>query len=151
MFKNNFNIDNKAQISLEFMLIAMISLLIISLVSIPLLGLGMDYSKDVVDSLNVKTELNKIVAGITFCYNSGRGSKKILLLDFNKDTYVRFLNNNSNGLAIASIGLSDNSSNTICQSFDYPLLNEEIHFSKGYNKLKIEWSEDSNLIELTLI
>ena len=103
------------------------------------------------DSLNAKTELSKITEGIDFCYNSGKGSKKIVLIDLNNDLEINLLNNNSKGLAVADLDLSNNDSKTIYQSFDCPLLNENIVLSKGFNKVLIEWSDESGLIEVSKI
>ncbi len=151
MLFNKIFREDRAQLSLEYILIAMMSILLITLISIPILGLSIDYSFDVVDSLNAKTELSKITEGIDFCYNSGKGSKKIVLIDLNNDLEINLLNNNSKGLAVADLDLSNNDSKTIYQSFDCPLLNENIVLSKGFNKVLIEWSDESGLIEVSKI
>ena len=129
----------------------MISILLITLISIPILGLSIDYSFDVVDSLNAKSELSKITEGIDFCYNSGKGSKKIILVDLDNDLEIRLLNNGSKGLAVADLDLSNNDTEQIYRSFDCPLLNENIRLSKGFNKILIEWSDESGLIEVSRI
>ena len=92
------------------------------------------------DSLNAKTELSKITEGIDFCYNSGKGSKKIVFIDLNNDLEINLLNNNSKGMAVADLDLSNND-----------LLNENIVLSKGFNKVLIEWSDESGLIEVSKI
>ena len=43
--------------------------------------------------------------------------------------------------------LSDNSKE-ITSSFDCNALNENIHLSKGFNKIAVNWDEDSNMIEV---
>lgn len=54
------------------------AVLIISMVSVPILLTAIDYSSDVIDSINSKAELNKITDAIDYCYSSGKGSKDCL-------------------------------------------------------------------------
>lgn len=151
LFGKIFRLDNKGQLSLEYILIAMVSILLVTLISIPILGLSIDYSFDVVDSLNAKSELSKITGAVDFCYNSGKGSKKIVLIDLKNDLEISLLNNGSKGVAVADLDLSNNDSKRICLPFDCPFLNENIRLSKGFNKVLVEWSDDSGLIEVSKI
>ena len=52
-------IDNKGQLSLEYVLSSMIVILIISLISVPILLTAIDYSNDIIDSINAKSELSR--------------------------------------------------------------------------------------------
>ena len=146
----NFISDRKAQLSLEYILSSMIVILIISLISVPILLTAIDYSNDVIDSINSKNELNKVTDAIDFCYSSGKGSKRIVYVDFNQDVNIKFHNDGEKGLASSILNLSDNSKE-ISSSFDYPFLNENIHLSKGFNKIIVKWNEDSNRIEVDRI
>ena len=139
--------DNKGQLSLEYILGTMIVILIISLISVPILLSAIDYSNDVIDSINSKNELNKITDAIDFCYSSGKGCKRVVNVDFNQDVDIKFYNGGKDGLATLSLNLSDNAKD-ISSSFEYPFLNENIHLSKGFNKIIVKWDDDSNKIEL---
>ena len=103
--KNSY-IGNKGQLSLEFILSSMIVILIISLVSVPILLTAMDYSNDMVDSINSKSELSKITDAIDFCYASGKGSKRIVLVDFNRNVDIRLHNDGKRGFASINLNLS---------------------------------------------
>lgn len=144
-------IDNKGQLSLEYILSAMIVILIISLLSVPVLSLTMDYSNDIIDSINAKNELSKITDAIDFCYNSGKGSKRVVLIDFNRDVSIRFSNNAAGGIAYLNLNLSDGKSKEIISNFDYTDLNTNIQFSKGFNKVLVEWDEETGLIRISKI
>ena len=144
--KNSY-IGNKGQLSLEFILSSMIVILIISLISVPILLTAMDYSNDILDSINSKSELSKITDAIDFCYASGKGSKRIVLVDFNRNVDIRLYNDGKNGLASISLNLSDNSQE-ITSYFDYNGLNENIHLSKGFNRIAVKWDDNSNVIEI---
>ena len=140
-------IDKKGQLSLEYVLSSMIVILIISLISVPILLTAMDYSNDIIDSINAKNELFKITDAIDFCYSSGKGSKRIVYVDLNRNVDIRLYNDGNKGFASIDLNLSDNSKE-ITSSFDYNDLNENIHLSKGFNKITVIWDEDSNMIEV---
>ena len=140
-------IDKKGQLSLEYVLSSMIVILIISLISVPILLTAMDYSNDIIDSINAKSELSKITDAIDFCYASGKGSKRIVYVDLNRNVDIRLYNDGNKGFASIDLNLSDNSKE-ITSSFDYNGLNENIHLSKGFNKIAVNWDEDSNMIEV---
>ena len=143
-------IDNKGQLSLEYVLSSMIAILIISLISIPILLTAMDYSNDIIDTINSKSELSKITDAIDFCYASGKGSKRIVLVDFNRNVDIRFYNDGKKGFATISLNLSDNAKE-ITNTFDYNGLNENIHLQKGFNRIAVKWNEDSNMIEVNRV
>lgn len=143
----NISIGNKGQLSLEYVLSFMIVILIISLISVPILLTAMDYSNDILDSINSKSELSKITDAIDFCYASGKGSKRTVLVDFNRNVDIRLYNDGKNGLALINLNLSDNSQE-ITRYFDYNGLNENIHLSKGFNRIAVKWDENSNVIEV---
>ena len=140
-------IDKKGQLSLEYVLSSMIVILIITLISVPILLTAMDYSNDIIDSINAKSELSKITDAIDFCYASGKGSKRIVYVDLNRNVDIRLYNDGNKGFASIDLNLSDNSKE-ITSSFDYNGLNENIHLSKGFNKITVIWDEDSNMIEV---
>ena len=143
----NIALGNKGQLSLEYVLSSMIVILIISLISVPILLSAIDYSNDIMDSINSKSELSKITDAIDFCYASGKGSRRIVLVDFNRNVDVRLYNDGKNGFASINLNLSDNSKE-ITSYFDYNGLNENIHLSKGYNRIAVKWDDNSNLIEV---
>lgn len=140
-------LGNKGQLSLEYVLSSMIVILIISLISIPILLTAIDFSNDIMDSINSKSELSKITDAIDFCYASGKGSKRVVLVDFNRNVDIRLYNDGKNGLASINLNLSDNSKE-ITRYFDYNGLNENIHLSKGFNRIAVKWDENSNVIEV---
>ena len=143
----DLKMDKKGQLSLEYILLSMMAILIISLLSVPILLTAIDYSSDIIDSINSKAELSKITDAIDYCYSSGKGSKRIVYVDFNQDVDVKLSNNGKKGLASINLILSDNAKE-ITSSFDYTGLNENIHLSGGFNKILVKWDEDSNMIEV---
>ena len=95
----DLKMDKKGQLSLEYILLSMMAILIISLLSVPILLTAIDYSSDIIDSINSKAELSKITDAIDYCYSSGKGSKRMVYVDFNQDVDVKLSNNGKKGLA----------------------------------------------------
>ena len=144
----SLNIDNKGQLSLEYILSSMIVIIIISLISVPILLSTIDFSNDVMDSINSKNELHKICDAIDYCYFSGKGSKRIVYVDLNRDANLRLFNNGNKGIASINLNLSDGFKE-ISDYYECNNLNENIHLSKGFSKIRVEWNERSNKIEVS--
>ena len=68
-------------------------------------------------------------------------------MDFNKNVDIKLYNDGNKGLASINLNLSDNSKE-IRSSFDYNALNDNIHLSKGFNKIAVNWDGNSNMIEV---
>ena len=98
-------------------------------------------------SLNAPNQLSKITDAIDFCHASGKESKRIVYVDLNRNMDIRLYNNDKKGFASIDLNLSDNSKE-ITSSFDCNALNENIHLSKGFNRIAVKWDEDSNVIEV---
>ena len=141
------NLDKKGQLSLEYILSAMIVILIISLISVPILLNAIDYSNDVIDSINAKNELYKITDAIDFCYSSGKGSRKIVFTDFYRSCTIKLSSNGQNGIASINLNLSKDYKN-IKSDFQYNGLNKNLELSKGFNKVLVQWNEETNDIEV---
>lgn len=139
--------DSKGQLSLEYILSSMIVILIISLVTIPILLTAIDYSNDIIDSINAKNDLSEITDAIDYCYFSGKGSKRIVYIDLNQDANIMFFNDGQKGSASICLNLSDGC-REIMDSYDYIGLNGNIHLSKGFNRLSVEWDDESDKIEV---
>lgn len=144
------NLDNKGQLSLEYILGAMIVILIISLISVPILLNTIDYSNDIIDSLNAKNEMNKITDAIDFCYSSGKGSRKIVFTDLYKSCTIKFSSNGQKGIASINLNLSKETKN-IMSDFQYGGLNKNLELSKGFNKILVQWNEETGDIEVKKI
>ena len=68
--------DNRGQISLEYLLITVISLIVLIAFTLPLMDYGMGTAMDISDSLKVKSDLSDIAFAVKTVYNEGQGSKQ---------------------------------------------------------------------------
>lgn len=123
-------------------------ILILGSIIFPLVTHGINCTSDVYTAVSSKNEIVKLCSAIDYCYYSGKGSKKLVYLNFNKNTVIKLSNENNLGLATSKINLSQNSSKYFRIYLDCPFINEEIKFSKGFNKIVVEWPENSDYILL---
>lgn len=133
--------SNKGQLSIEYLFIFIISLTLITVILIPLISSSLDYAIDVTHTYNTKAELSEIVNGINEVYASGSGSKRTILLTMPEDCVLSFSSNGVN----TNLKLSDDKIKNIKLNVeDNSLNNPPIQLKKGYNKLCIEWPENTS-------
>lgn len=133
--------ENNGQISFEYLMLFIISLILINLLVIPMISTSIDYAEDLNTAYQMKAEMSKVSNGINQVYSTGSGSKSTVYLNIPTNTVFDI----NNGVLYCSILLKDNSSKIINVSSDDLDLNTRIHLYKGYNKLSIEWNNDSNI------
>ncbi|WP_406537301.1 class III signal peptide-containing protein, partial [Methanobrevibacter sp.] len=80
--------DNRAQISLEYILIFAISLLVLMIFTLPLAEDSIKNTVDVSDSLNARYCMSNIAQAIKEVYGEGQGSKRTLDIDSDKQIRV---------------------------------------------------------------
>lgn len=138
-------LDNKGQLSLEYVLVFMMGILILTLISFPLVNYSIDSINDVLDSINSKSELEKLSDAIDYCYVSGKGSKRVVLLDFRKNNYVNLISSNNNKTIIKSnVYLNNGELKNVSIESDASFDTNSLSFTKGFNKIIIQWSDYSN-------
>lgn len=73
--------EERAQVSLEYLLIFSISLIILIAFTMPLLKQSMDNTFDVSDALKSKSDLSKIAHAISQVYGEGQGSRQTVTIE----------------------------------------------------------------------
>jgi len=146
--KDNFSNDFKGQLSLEYLLISFLTILILVTILLPLANLGIDLGLDSSNTLEIKSEVSKIANGIDSVYSNGAGSRRTIAIQVPKDINIRFSKdpNFEKGLATVNHVLSDGSLKKIELSYKYPNLNFDLHLTKGYNTIIIDWPINSTEI-----
>ncbi len=131
--------DDRAQISLEYLLIFAISLLVIIVFTLPLAEESIKDTMDVNDALVVKSDLSKISQAIKIVYGQGQGSKQIIRLHVSKDIRI----NIRNDYVSSNIKLKDNSDKRIVEHVDSNIKQTSFSLDKGENIIIVEWPENS--------
>ncbi|MDR1819483.1 MAG: class III signal peptide-containing protein [Methanobrevibacter sp.] len=136
--------DNKGQLSVEYLLIFLISILILIAITLPTLEFGISNSLDMMNIIKTKSEIVKITEAINTIYSNCIGSKKTVIIDIPKDTTLYF----SFKSVYFDYLLSDGNMKRIYLNCDYPDLTNTITLSKGINKINVEWSVNNDKIEV---
>ena len=135
-------LDNKGQLSLEYLLIFSISLILLIVFTLPLVSLASETILDSTDVVLIKNDMNKIATGINQVYNEGEYSKRTVYIDVKEDIQ---LNINDNKIT-TDIHLRDNLIKHLEVSHLNSDLNILLNLYKGVNKIVIEWPENSTKI-----
>lgn len=128
-------IDDKGQISLEYLLIFAVSLIILIAFTLPLVETALENTLDVSDSLNAKNELSKLSGAISQVYGEGQGSKQTIYLGINKEMDVKILNSYLSG----SYVMHDGNIKEIKLNYNSNLNSGSLFLDKGENKIIVEW------------
>lgn len=147
----NFDIlvdEIKGQLSLEYLFIFIISIILIISLILPLIGTGFDYTSDVTNSYQIKAELSQLANGINYVYASGSGSKRTILVNMPEDIELNIYSQNNKGFIQAEIILSDNNTKEIIVETKKTNINSNLFLYKGFNKVVIQWSDNSSNIDI---
>lgn len=139
--------DNKGQLSIEYLLIVFISILILIAITLPTLEFGISNYMDMTNILKIKSEAVKITEAVNNIYYNGIGSRKTVTVDVPKDTTLHLDSKN----AYFDYMLSDGDMKRVYLNNKCPDLINTLELSKGTNKIVVEWSINSDRIEITLI
>ena len=146
----NLHNDKKGQLSIEFLLISLISILMIVSISLPLTEIAVDSTISSVKLLETKSEISKITNSIDDVYSDGVGSKRILYVEMPKETYLIFSNDSvlKKGTVAGNLDVF-NYSKQIKIMFNADNINSRLNFKKNINyKVTIEWPIDTENIIL---
>lgn len=127
--------DNRAQISLEYILIFAISLAVLMIFTLPLAEYSIMNTLDVSDSLNAKYEISRIAQAVKEVYGEGQGSKRTVNVDSDKTIKISL----SDSYISCSLKLKSNSNKQIKESFKSTLKKTSITLNKGSNVIIVEW------------
>ena len=134
--------DSKGQVSLEYLLILVVSLMILIVFTLPLMEDSIKMTLDVSDSLKVKSDLSDIVSAITTVYNEGQGSKQTVHIQSKEPIKV----NVGSDYVSANVGLHDHKYKAIGLACKSNLKSSSINLKKGNNIIVVEWPvNDENM------
>ncbi|WP_299526237.1 class III signal peptide-containing protein [uncultured Methanobrevibacter sp.] len=130
--------ENKGQISVEYLFIFAISLIILTVFTIPLANLAIEKTTDVSNALNVKSQLYKIASGINQVYSEGQGAKQSINLELDENVNVNIYRNHLS----ANVKFNDKSSKLIKVNHDCDDVSGVLQLNKGKNTIIIQWPEN---------
>lgn len=107
--------DNNGQLSLEYLLIFFVSIIILSIISIPLVYDTMDNINDIKKTVEVKNSLTEIANNVHIIYSTDYCTKKTVPIQIhdNMTIYCNNASKNNNYYIYSYVKLSDNSSKKV--------------------------------------
>lgn len=136
--------DDKGQVSLEYLLIFAITFIILIVFTLPLLEESMKNTFDVSDSLKTKSDLSRLSQAIKQVYGQGQGSRITMDLDINSPVKIDV----SNNYVSAKIKLKNNQYKEIKVPVKSKLKTSSFKLSKGKNTFVIEWPVGSEYMAI---
>jgi uncharacterized protein (UPF0333 family) len=136
--------DNKGQLSAEYLFIILVFLIILAVVTIPLMGKTIDASNDVSKVSDAKIAITSIINAADIVYANGPASKRTLDLYIPQNT-----NLNMNGKSIAMIVTLSDRTQSVNGTTEKDLKTSVISLSKNWHTFQIQWNIGDNFITVT--
>lgn len=143
-----FRMDENGQASVEYVLLSLIFLIIISSVTIPLVGKSIDSSTDVSDTSNVNAAVNSIANAVGVVYANGPGAKRTINVYFPVGGVLTTTNN----VLSLPVTLSNGTNKNVNAQLPYPVTltpNGNVNAKKNYNAT-VTWTTGANSINVAL-
>lgn len=128
-------VDNRGQVSLEYMLILAISLILLLVFTMPLTELTVQGTMDVSDTMDMKSDLSELSHAIKTVYGQGQGSKQSVNLIVKKSVNINIDQNHVS----CNLKLKDGSTKTVNVYYTSNIKKTSIPLSKGSNTIVVEW------------
>lgn len=136
--------DDKGQVSLEYLLIFAISLMLLTVFTLPLADLTIGNTLDVSDTLSAKSDLSKISQAIEEVYGQGQGSKQMVHVVSSKDLKVNVANN----YISCNLKLNGGQQKSEKIYFKSTLEKSDIYLRRGENSIIVEWPENTENMQI---
>lgn len=135
-------VDEQGQLSLELILIFAISIIVLTIFSLPLSELAIGNTLEVSEVINTKSNLYEIANGINEVYSQGQGAKKIITIN-SDNSYLIKISPNS---LTTTLTLENGDKKNLKVNHEYNNLNLIINIEKGKNRIIINWDENSDYL-----
>jgi uncharacterized protein (UPF0333 family) len=140
--------DDKGQISAEYLLLIVVILTILTAVTIPLMGQSIDASNDVSWTSDAKVAVESVANAVNIVYANGPGSKRTF------DVYIpqnnMRLQTSGNEIFIVT-NLTDGTSKNVSAATGYNLNTTSINLNKNWHKIQVYWTIGTNTISITAL
>jgi uncharacterized protein (UPF0333 family) len=133
--------DDIGQISVEYLLLIVVVLIIISSVTIPLIGQSVDASNDVSNVADAKNAVNELANGVNIIYANGPGAKRTL------NVYIPQNMTLQNGTNIITLNAT---AKTVNSTVEYPVNIINGTLTKNWYTATIQWNPGSSTITITM-
>ena len=137
--------DNRGQVSLEYLLIFAISMILLIAFTLPLTDFTIQTTLDVSDSLDMKSDLSKLSQAIQTVYGQGQGSRQIVNIFSQAPSKIDVTDSHVS----CNLKLKDGSRKLVKVTSKSNLAKTTIPISEGTNTIVVEWPVGSETIHKT--
>ena len=138
--------DVRGQVSVEYLLVVLVLILVLSLVTVPLIGQSLDASSDVSSASDAKIAVENIANAADVVYANGPGAKRTLTVYIPQTTQLVTFNNTV-GL---NITYSNGTAGIINTTTQYPVANNTFAVSEGWHTVVVTWQLNNNYVSYTI-
>ncbi|BDH79371.1 MAG TPA: class III signal peptide-containing protein [Methanothermobacter sp.] len=139
--------DDKGQVSFEYLMLILVAILILGTVTIPLVGRAIDASNDVSRASDAKVAVESIANAADIVYANGPGAKRTITFYIPQDGIIGF----NNGVIYFDVTLSNGTTRRINAPTEYGNITmTPTSLTRGWHKAVISWPNKSNNILITV-
>ena len=136
--------DNRGQVSLEYLLIFAISMILLIAFTLPLTDFTIQTTLDVSDSLDTKSDLSKLSQAIQTVYGQGQGSRQIVNIISQAPSKIDVTDSHVS----CNLKLKDGSRKLVKVTSKSNLAKTTIPISEGTNTIVVEWPVGSETMNI---
>ena len=136
--------DNRGQVSLEYLLIFAISMILLIAFTLPLTAFTIQTTLDVSDSLDMKSDLSKLSQAIQTVYGQGQGSRQIVNIISQAPSKIDVTDSHVS----CNLKLKDGSRKLVKVTSKSNLAKTTIPISEGTNTIVVEWPVGSETMNI---
>jgi uncharacterized protein (UPF0333 family) len=138
--------DVKGQASVEYLLLALVFLIIIGSITVPLVGKSIDTSMDVSDTANVNAAITTITNAVGLVYSNGPNSKRTLNVYFPVSGTLSV----AGGKLQMPVTLSNGTTKVVNSTVPTNVTLVNPNVNKGNYNVTVTWTSGANPIIVTL-
>ena len=136
--------DNRGQVSLEYLLIFAISMILLIAFTLPLTDFTIQTTLDVSDSLDMRSDLSKLSQAIQTVYGQGQGSRQIVNIISQAPSKIDVTDSHVS----CNLKLKDGSRKLVKVTSKSNLAKTTIPISEGTNTIVVEWPVGSETMNI---
>lgn len=136
--------DNRGQVSLEYLLIFAVSMMLLIAFTLPLTDFTIQTTLDVSDSLDMKSDLSKLSQAIQTVYGQGQGSRQIVNIISQAPSKIDVTDSHVS----CNLKLKDGSRKLVKVTSKSNLAKTTIPISEGTNTIVVEWPVGSETMNI---
>lgn len=141
--------DDKGQVSFEYLMLILVGILILGAVTIPLIGRAIDASNDVSRASDAKVAVEDIANAADIVYANGPGARRTVTFYVPKNGTIGF--DSANKVIYFDVTLSNNTVRRINATTEYGnIAINTTTLTRGWYKAVINWPNRSVNIVITI-